>query len=112
MQNPFKPTAGATPPELVGRAGLLDEFEYGLQQGSGAPGLLTIITGSRGIGKTVMLSEAEGIARCRTSQKETASSSTRWPSRKAHLLLVKSAPSSRPSPTSFPSIGTGSSLRA
>ena len=45
------------------RAGLLDEFEYGLQQGSGAPGLLTIITGSRGIGKTVMLSEAEGIAR-------------------------------------------------
>ncbi|UUL75672.1 ATP-binding protein [Pseudarthrobacter sp. Fe7] len=63
MQNPFKPTAGATPPELVGRAGLLDEFEYGLQQGSGAPGLLSIITGSRGIGKTVMLSEAEGIAR-------------------------------------------------
>jgi hypothetical protein len=63
VQNPFKPTAGATPPELVGRAGLLDEFEYGLQQGSGAPGLLTIITGSRGIGKTVMLSEAEGIAR-------------------------------------------------
>lgn len=58
VQNPFKPTAGATPPELVGRAGLLDEFEYGLQQGSGAPGLLTIITGSRGIGKTVMLSEA------------------------------------------------------
>jgi hypothetical protein len=63
VQNPFKPTAGATPPELVGRAGLLDEFEYSLQQGSGAPGLLTIITGSRGIGKTVMLSEAEGIAR-------------------------------------------------
>lgn len=48
MQNPFKPTAGDTPPELVGRAGLLDEFEYGLQQGSGAPGLLTIITGSKG----------------------------------------------------------------
>ena len=63
MQNPFKPTAGATPPALVGRAGLLDEFEYGLQQGSGAPGLLTIITGSRGIGKTVMLSAAEGVAR-------------------------------------------------
>lgn len=63
MQNPFKPTAGATPPDLVGRAGLLDEFEYGLRQGSGAPGLLTIITGSRGIGKTVMLSAAESIAR-------------------------------------------------
>lgn len=63
MQNPFKPTAGATPPDLVGRAGLLDEFEYGLRQGSGAPGLLTIITGARGIGKTVMLSAAEEIAR-------------------------------------------------
>lgn len=63
MQNPFKPTAGATPPDLIGRAGLLDEFEYGLRQGSGAPGLLTIITGSRGIGKTVMLSAAEAIAR-------------------------------------------------
>ncbi|WP_026550375.1 ATP-binding protein [Arthrobacter sp. Br18] len=63
MQNPFKPTAGATPPDLIGRAGLLDEFEYGLRQGSGAPGLLTIITGARGIGKTVMLSAAEDIAR-------------------------------------------------
>jgi hypothetical protein len=63
VQNPFKPTAGATPPDLIGRAGLLDEFEYGLRQGSGAPGLLTIITGARGIGKTVMLSAAEGIAR-------------------------------------------------
>jgi hypothetical protein len=63
LQNPFKPTAGATPPDLIGRAGLLDEFEYGLRQGSGAPGLLAIITGSRGIGKTVMLSTAEVIAR-------------------------------------------------
>ncbi|MCU1531916.1 MAG: hypothetical protein JWO49_1487 [Arthrobacter sp.] len=63
MQNPFKPTAGATPPDLIGRAGLLDEFEYGLRQGSGAPGLLGIITGARGIGKTVMLSAAEEIAR-------------------------------------------------
>lgn len=60
---PFHTDAGATPPVLIGRAGLLDEFEYGLQQGSGAPGLLTIITGSRGIGTTVMLSAAEAIAR-------------------------------------------------
>jgi hypothetical protein len=57
VQNPFKPTAGATPPDLIGRAGLLDEFEYGLRQGSGAPGLLTIITGARGIGKTVRTSK-------------------------------------------------------
>lgn len=62
-QNPFRPTAGAEPPQLIGRAGLLDEFSYGLQIRSGAPGLLTIFTGARGIGKTVMLGEAEDIAR-------------------------------------------------
>ncbi|ERI38106.1 ATP-binding protein (plasmid) [Arthrobacter sp. TES] len=62
MMNPFRPTAGATPPELIGREGTLDEFEYGLQLGSGAPGLLTIITGARGIGKTALLSEAQDKA--------------------------------------------------
>ena len=62
-QNPFRPTAGAEPPQLIGRAGVLDEFAYGLQIRSGAPGLLTIFTGARGIGKTVMLGEAENVAR-------------------------------------------------
>lgn len=61
--NPFRPTAGAEPPLLVGRAGILDEFEYGLRIRSGAPGLLTIFTGARGVGKTVMLGEAEDAAR-------------------------------------------------
>ena len=37
--------------------------DYGLRIRSGAPGLLTIFTGARGIGKTVMLGEAEDIAR-------------------------------------------------
>ena len=60
--NPFRPTAGATPPQLIGRDGVLDEFRYGLNIRSGAPGLLTIITGVRGIGKTVMLNEAEDAA--------------------------------------------------
>ena len=63
LPNPFRPTAGAEPPRLVGRAGLLDEFEYGLRIRSGAPGLLTIFTGARGVGKTVMLGEAEDAAR-------------------------------------------------
>ncbi|MBO9705047.1 MAG: ATP-binding protein [Arthrobacter sp.] len=62
MKNPFRPTAGATPPELIGREGLLDEFVYGLHLGSGAPGLLTIFTGVRGVGKTVMLGAAEDAA--------------------------------------------------
>jgi AAA+ ATPase superfamily predicted ATPase len=63
MENPFRPTAGATPPELIGREGALDEFEYGLRLGSGAPGLLTIITGARGIGKTALLRAAQDTAR-------------------------------------------------
>lgn len=63
LPNPFRPTAGATPPELIGREGMLDEFEYGLGLGSGAPGLLTIITGARGIGKTALLSAAQDKAR-------------------------------------------------
>ena len=50
---------------MIGRAGLLDEFVYGLSIRSGAPGLLTIFTGARGIGKTVMLGEAEDAARAR-----------------------------------------------
>ncbi|MGX5357496.1 AAA family ATPase [Kocuria sp. KH4] len=63
MDNPFRPTAGASPHELVGRAGVLDEFAYGLRLRSGAPGLLTIFTGARGVGKTVMLGAAEDLAR-------------------------------------------------
>lgn len=63
MRNPFKPTAGARPPLLVGREADLDGFREGLEDGAGSPGLLTIFTGPRGIGKTVMLSTAEDFAR-------------------------------------------------
>lgn len=63
MDNPFRPSAGATPPDIIGRGGLLDEFDYGLSLGSGAPGLLSIVTGARGIGKTVMLGMAHDLAR-------------------------------------------------
>lgn len=61
--NPFKPSAGARPPLLVGREHALDSFVEGLEDGPGAPGLLTRVTGQRGTGKTVLLSEAEDRAR-------------------------------------------------
>ena len=51
-QNPFRPSPGAKPPQLIGRAGLLNKFVYGLRISSGAPGLLTIFTGARRIGNT------------------------------------------------------------
>lgn len=50
------------PPEVIGRTGLLDGFASKLDQGSGALGPL-IITGGRGIGKTVMLGSAQDLAR-------------------------------------------------
>lgn len=56
-RNPFKPTAGATPPLLVGRDEVLERFAEALDDGPGAPGRLTLITGARGVGKTVMLTE-------------------------------------------------------
>ena len=61
-QNPFKPTAGKMPPVLVGRDKVVNDFIEGLENGEGAPGRLMRITGPRGSGKTVLLSELAGIA--------------------------------------------------
>lgn len=61
--NPFKPTAGAEPPVLAGRDAVLSDFEIGLEEGVGAPGRLMRITGPRGSGKTVLLTELGDIAR-------------------------------------------------
>jgi hypothetical protein len=65
VPNPFKPSAGATPPLLVGREHELDIFAEGLDDGPGSPGLLTRITGQRGTGKTVLLTAAENVAKQR-----------------------------------------------
>ena len=63
--NPFKPTAGRMPPLLVGRGVVTDDFEEGLDDGPGAPGRLMRVTGARGVGKTVMLTEFGRIAKGR-----------------------------------------------
>lgn len=55
--NPFRPTAGAEPPALIGRGSILSDFEAGLEGGVGAPARLMRITGPRGSGKTVLLTE-------------------------------------------------------
>lgn len=62
MRNPFKPTAGARPPLLIGRDDMRQDFAESIDNGPGAPGLLSIFTGPRGIGKTVMLGEIEDEA--------------------------------------------------
>lgn len=64
-RNPFKPTAGATPPLLVGRNDVLEEIQESLDDGPGAPARLTILTGARGVGKTALLSEVSDRTRAR-----------------------------------------------
>lgn len=76
QSNPFKPTAGRMPPLLVGRNNIIDDFHEGLDDGPGAPGRLMRVTGARGVGKTVMLTEFGRIAKDRKWEviDETASS--------------------------------------
>ncbi|NHM15934.1 AAA family ATPase [Eggerthellaceae bacterium zg-887] len=63
LVNPFKPTAGAEPPVLVGREKVIEDFSDGLAEGAGARGRLMRITGPRGSGKTVLLTELGDLAR-------------------------------------------------
>lgn len=60
--NPFKPTAGKTPPAIIGRDEVINEFNEGLENGAGAPSRLMRISGVRGTGKTVLLGEVGKIA--------------------------------------------------
>lgn len=60
MSNPFKPSAGSSPPELIGRESSLERIREGVTDGPGAPGRISLFSGARGIGKTVMLNEVEG----------------------------------------------------
>lgn len=61
--NPFKPTAGKMPPILIGRQAIIDDFSEALTNGVGAPGRIMLVTGQRGFGKTVMLTEFRRIAK-------------------------------------------------
>jgi hypothetical protein len=59
MTNPFKPSAGSSPPELIGREASLERIREAVHDGPGAPGRISLFSGARGIGKTVMLNEVE-----------------------------------------------------
>jgi hypothetical protein len=64
IKNPFAPGAGAPPPELVGRDPILAQakilFARVLQK---RPEKSMLLTGLRGVGKTVLLNEIENIAK-------------------------------------------------
>lgn len=56
MLNPYAPGAGSTPPELAGRDELLEKASIALQRiAAGRSAKSLVLTGLRGVGKTVLL---------------------------------------------------------
>lgn len=63
--NPFRPGFGVSPRVLAGRDELLEEFDTALDEGPGSPLRSVLVSGARGMGKTVILNELEEAARAR-----------------------------------------------
>ena len=64
IRNPFSPGAGAPPPELAGRDGVLEQAAVLFARVSQKrPEKSFIMTGLRGVGKTVLLNEMDRMAR-------------------------------------------------
>lgn len=63
IKNPFSPGAGSPPPELAGRDGILEDARVLLGRiQAGRPEKSLLLTGLRGVGKTVLLNEIERTA--------------------------------------------------
>lgn len=63
LNNPYRPGAGARPPALIGRDGLIDRFGMTVRRAlGGRPGKSLMPTGLRGVGKTVLLNRFVEIA--------------------------------------------------
>ncbi|HRH95962.1 MAG TPA: ATP-binding protein [Prosthecobacter sp.] len=63
IKNPFSPGAGSPPPELVGREGVLEQARVLLGRVKAKkPEKSILLTGLRGVGKTVLLNEIERMA--------------------------------------------------
>lgn len=66
VRNPYSPGAGTRPPALVGRDNELELMDVALQRLLlGRDGRSQMLTGLRGVGKTVLLNEIEQIAETR-----------------------------------------------
>ncbi len=61
-RNPFSPDFGQKPEYLVGRSRILGQIGAALSAGPRARGFTTLLLGSRGSGKTVLLTEMEDRA--------------------------------------------------
>src|SRR5579871_6178847 len=66
VRNPYSPGAGTRPPALVGREREIDAMDVTLQRLLlGRDGRSQMLTGLRGVGKTVLLNEFEHLADAR-----------------------------------------------
>lgn len=64
IKNPFSPGAGSPPPELAGRDDVLEQAEVLLGRVlAKKPEKSLLLTGLRGVGKTVLLNEIERLAK-------------------------------------------------
>lgn len=64
FDNPFRPGAGTPPPALIGRDGLIKNYDIALRRAlTGRPGKSLMPIGLRGVGKTVLLNRFQEIAR-------------------------------------------------
>lgn len=64
-RNPFIPTFGVSPSVFAGRNAVVEAFGRGLEGGVGDPRRALLLSGPRGIGKTVTLNELEDEAKRR-----------------------------------------------
>lgn len=96
IRNPYSPGAGTPPPALVGRDEELRSFDIALQRlALGRPARSVMLTGLRGVGKTVLLNEFGKVAAMRdwTHQRLEATEDVSFPeaastlTRKAILQL-------------------------
>ena len=63
IRNPYAPGAGQRPPELAGRDRELSQFEVTLERvGAGRPDRSMVLSGLRGVGKTVLLNALRSLA--------------------------------------------------
>src|SRR5580765_7357235 len=63
IRNPYAPGAGQRPPELAGRDEQLDAFDVVLERvARGRPERSIVLTGLRGVGKTVLLNAMRSAA--------------------------------------------------
>ena len=92
VRNPYSPGAGSPPPALVGRDGELDAFDIAVQRlALGRSSKSLMLTGLRGVGKTVLLREFGRIAQSHgwVHQHIEATEDTDFP--EAVAMLVRKA---------------------